>query len=257
MGILNLTPDSFFEKSRLQNTDEVLRQAEQMITDGADVLDIGAVSTRPFANAISEEEELERLLPALQNVRNKFPQILISIDTYRASVADIALKEGADFINDISAGMLDDKMFSTVAKHDAPYIMMHMQGTPANMQEKPEYKNVCKEVLLFLQERVKKAETTGIQKIIVDPGFGFGKTMEQNYELLNNIESLQILEKPILVGFSRKSMIRDLLNATTEDALNGTSVLNTIALMKGAKILRVHDVEQAVECVKIIQKMMQ
>lgn len=251
MGIINLTPDSFYEKSRQSSELSALKQAEKMLNDGADILDLGAVSTRPGSEEISEEEELKRLLPALKSIRKSFPECIISVDTWRSEIAKAAVNEGADIINDISGGTMDANMFETIAQFKVPYILMHIQGTPQTMQQNPTYNDVVNEVIDFLAERIQKLRLLGVADIIVDPGFGFGKTPEHNFTLLKNLEQFAILDCPILVGVSRKSMITKTLNIIANDALNGTTVLNTIALMKGAKILRVHDVKEAVEAVKL------
>lgn len=254
MGIINLTPDSFYDKSRLVSEREALKQAEKMLAEGAKILDLGAVSTRPGSVEVSEEEELKRLLPALKSIRKTYPDSIISVDTWRASVAKAAVDNGAHIINDISGGTMDEKMFETIAHLKVPYILMHIQGTPQTMQQNPNYKDVVNEVIDFLTKRVQVLRLMGVADIMVDPGFGFGKTLEHNYTLLQNLEKFSILNCPILVGISRKSMITKVLNITTNEALNGTSVLNTIALMKGAKILRVHDVKEAVEAVKLVDR---
>ncbi|MFN4234592.1 MAG: dihydropteroate synthase [Bacteroidia bacterium] len=254
MGIINLTPDSFYDKSRKISESEALKQAEKMLAEGADILDLGAVSTRPGSEEISEEEELKRLLPILKSIRKTFPESIISVDTWRASVAKIAIDNGANIINDISGGTMDKNMFETIAQLKVPYILMHIQGTPQTMQQNPEYNDVVNEVIDFLAKRVQALRLMGAADIIVDPGFGFGKTLEHNYTLLKRLEIYKILDCPILVGISRKSMITKFLNISTDEALNGTTVLNTIALMKGAKILRVHDVKEAVEAVKLVDR---
>ncbi|GIV43566.1 MAG: dihydropteroate synthase [Bacteroidia bacterium] len=251
MGIINLTPDSFYEKSRQSSELSALKQAEKMLNDGADILDLGAVSTRPGSVEISEEEELKRLLPALKSIRKSFPECIISVDTWRSEIAKAAVNEGADIINDISGGTMDANMFETIAQFKVPYILMHIQGTPQTMQQNPTYNDVVNEVIDFLAERIQKLRLLGVADIIVDPGFGFGKTPEHNFTLLKHLEQFAILDCPILVGVSRKSMITKTLNIIANEALNGTTVLNTIALMKGAKILRVHDVKEAVEAVKL------
>jgi len=255
MGIVNVTPDSFFKGSVHKGNQEVLKAVEKMITDGASIIDIGAESSRPGAKPIGVEMELQRLLPVLKLIRNTFPEVFISVDTYRSEVALAVAEVGADMINDISAGELDKKMFKTVAKTKLPYIMMHMQGTPESMQKEPNNKNVVKEVRNYLKQKMESAQEAGIKQLIIDPGFGFGKTLEHNYELLNSLDSFQKLKVPILVGVSRKGMIQKVIGQSAEDSLNGTSVVNTIALMKGASILRVHDVKEAVEAVKIIRQL--
>lgn len=252
MGILNVTPDSFYAESRTQTEEAITHRVEQMVTEGADMIDIGAYSSRPGANDVSAEEESNRLRMGLGIVRRLYPEIPISVDTFRADVARMAVEEGgADIINDISGGMMDKNMFRTIARLGVPYILMHMQGTPDTMQTAPHYEDVRREVLLYLAERIDCLNQLGAKDIIIDPGFGFGKTLEHNYELMNHFEDFQELERPLLVGISRKTMIYKLIGGTPQTALNGTTVLNTIALSKGAHILRVHDVSQAVETKRI------
>lgn len=255
MAILNLTPDSFYNKSRAQDIESALQKVESFLADGAKLIDIGAYSSRPGAVDISEAEELDRLIPVVEAIVKYYPDALISIDTFRSNVATKAITAGAHLINDISAGTLDKDMFATIAKLKVPYIMMHMKGTPQNMQEHAHYNDVTKEVLDFLIDRVQQLNELGVQNIAIDPGFGFAKTLDQNYELLNNLEKFTSLQLPVLVGFSRKSMVSKVLDVTAANALNGTSVLNTIALQKGVLILRVHDVKEAIECIKIVQKL--
>jgi dihydropteroate synthase len=251
MAILNVTPDSFYESSRADNLTTILKKVESFIKAGATFVDIGAYSSRPDAAEVSEEEEIERIIKPITQIQRNFPEILISVDTFRAKVAEESIASGAHIINDISAGNLDENMLSTVAKLQAPYIMMHMKGTPQTMQQSPSYQNISKEIFTYFDKKIKAAKTAGIKDIIVDPGFGFAKTLAHNYQLLTEMELLNFFELPILVGVSRKSMITKALNIKTEDALNGTTVLNTIALIKGANILRVHDVKEAVECVQL------
>jgi len=253
MGILNLTPDSFFDKSRIDSTKKLLRTAENMLADGAKILDIGAQSTRPGAQEISAEDEISRILPALKILRKEFPGAILSIDTFRAEVAQISASEGADIINDISSGDIDPEMIDVMAKIKLPYIIMHMQGTPQNMQKKPIYQDVTKEVIIYLSDKINQLRLKGIHDIIIDPGFGFGKTTKHNYQLMNNLHHFQFFNRPVLVGISRKSMVNNVLETKPENALNGTTVLNTLALLKGASILRVHDVKEAVETVRIIE----
>lgn len=252
MAILNVTPDSFYSKSRMNNLDQALKTTEEFIKEGAKFIDIGAYSSRPGAADVSEAEELQRLIPIVEAITQNFPEIFISIDTFRAKVAEAAILSGAHMINDISAGNLDEAMFETVAKLQVPYIMMHMKGTPQNMQENPIYEDITNEVLAYFIEKTNRLQQMGVKDIIIDPGFGFAKSTEHNYKLLQQMENLHLLKLPILVGFSRKSMITKVLNIKAEEALNGTSVLNTVALQKGASILRVHDVKAAMECVKLI-----
>ena len=255
MAILNITPDSFYNKSRVGNVDEALKSTEKFIEAGAKFIDIGAYSSRPGAADVSEQEEIERLVPIVAAINRAFPETLISVDTFRAKVAEESINAGAHIINDIAAGNLDEKMFETVAKLQVPYIMMHMKGTPQNMQDSPNYENVTKEVFSYFSEKIKTLTALGVKDIILDPGFGFAKTVDHNYELLKNMQMLNFFELPLLVGFSRKSMITKALNIKTEDALNGTTVLNTSALLKGANILRVHDVKEAVECVELVNRL--
>lgn len=255
MGILNLTPDSFYDGGVYKNEADILKQVEKMLTDGATFIDIGAYSSRPNAIHISETEELERLLPIIKLLTDRFPDILISVDTFRSEVATQSIKAGACMINDISAGKMDDNMMATIAKLKIPYIMMHMKGTPQNMQQNINYDHLIKDILFYFSERIATAKALGIIDLIADPGFGFSKTRAQNYELLKHLEVFKMLEKPILVGFSRKSMIYKTLDTTVDFALNGTTVLNTIALQKSASILRVHDVKEAMECIELTQQL--
>jgi len=255
MGILNLTPDSFYDGGKYKNDSEILSQVYTMLKHGATFIDIGAYSSRPDAKHISEDEELSRLLPIISIILKEFPEILLSIDTFRSQVAQQSIQAGAAIINDISAGKLDEKMLETVAKLKVPYILMHMKGTPQTMQQHTQYDNLIKEMLLYFSERIAKAKALGIIDVIVDPGFGFAKTREQNFELLNHLELFKMLDKPILSGISRKSMIYKTLENSPKEALNGTTVLNTIALQKGSSILRVHDVKEAVECVKLLEQL--
>lgn len=255
MGILNITPDSFYDGGKYIAKENWISQTKKMLDEGADIIDIGAVSTRPGSKEISEKEELERLIPVIQTLKNIFPKIIISIDTYRSNVAMQMVKEGAAIINDISAGTFDKKMIETVAELNVPYIMMHIKGTPDNMQQNPFYDNVTKEIMIFFSKQIELCKKAGINDIIIDPGFGFGKTVEHNYQILKNLELFKIFELPVLVGISRKSMINKVLKIKAENALNGTTSLNTIALMKGADILRVHDVKQASETIKIVSEL--
>jgi dihydropteroate synthase len=251
MGILNLTPDSFYDGGRYKSESDILSKVENMIQEGATFIDVGAYSSRPNAEHISEEEELNRIVPIVELLLKTFPEILLSIDTFRSRVAKACIESGAGIINDISAGKLDESMLQIVAKLHVPYIMMHMRGTPQNMQKLTHYDNLVKDILFYFSARIHAAKELGITDIIVDPGFGFAKTIDQNFELLNHLDLFKMLELPILVGLSRKAMIHKSLSITANEALNGTTVLNTIALQKGAKILRVHDVKEAVECVRL------
>lgn len=252
MGILNITPNSFFDGGKYADENSVLQQVEKMLIDGATFIDVGAYSSKANAEFVSEDEETSRLIPVIELILKNFPETLISVDTFRATVAKKAIENGACIINDISAGSLDENMMQTVAKLKVPYIMMHMKGNPQTMQSLAQYENIVKEMLFYFSEKVAQARSLGINDLIIDPGFGFfAKTLEQNFEVMNKLELFQMLELPLLVGVSRKSMIYKTLETSAEFALNGTTVLNTIALQKGAKILRVHDVKEAMECVKL------
>lgn len=255
MGIINITDDSFFAESRTKQIDALLDRAAQLLEDGAGILDVGAQSTRPGAVDVGEATELERLIPAVKALVERFPGVILSIDTYYANVAEACIKAGAAIINDISAGDMDKNMIAVAAATQAPYIAMHMQGTPADMQVQPHYEDVTREVLDYFIRKKEACLQAGIKDIIIDPGFGFGKTLAHNYTLLKHMDALHILGCPLLVGISRKSMIYKLLENTPAEALNGTTVLNTLSLQSGAHILRVHDVKAAVEVVKIHQFM--
>ncbi|NMN37943.1 dihydropteroate synthase [Pedobacter sp. SG918] len=252
MGILNITPDSFYSNSRTKSIDEALTKAAQFLDEGATFIDIGGYSSRPGAKDISTNEEVDRLVPVVESLVKTFPEAVISIDTFRAKVAQETISAGAHIINDIAAGDMDEQMFETVAKLQVPYIIMHMQGTPQNMQQNPVYNNVLLEVIDYLAKKVAALKALHVHDVIIDPGFGFGKTIEHNYGLLKHMEAFKIFKLPVLVGFSRKGMIYKTLGTTAAEALNGTTVLHTIALQKGAGILRVHDVKEAVECVKLV-----
>jgi dihydropteroate synthase len=255
MGILNVTPNSFYDGGKYNNESELLSQVEKMLIDGATFIDIGAYSSKPNAAFVSEEEELARIIPVVQLILKHFSQAVISIDTFRSEVAKVCIENGAALINDISAGNLDDAMFKVIAKYNVPYIMMHMRGTPQTMQSMTHYDDIVKEILFYFSEKVNKARGLGINDLIIDPGFGFAKTIDQNYEVLQKVALFKILELPLLIGISRKSMIHKVLDTNAKEALNGTTVLNTIALSKGANILRVHDVKEAVECMQLWNKM--
>lgn len=255
MGILNVTPNSFYDGGKHSDDKSVLSQVEKMLLEGATFIDIGAYSSKPSAEFVSEDEEVERLIPVIQLVLKHFPETLISVDTFRAKVAKAGIENGACIINDISAGSLDTTMMETVAKLKVPYVMMHMKGNPQTMQSLANYENVTKEMLLYFSEKVALARSLGISDLLIDPGFGFAKTKQQNFEVLNNLELFQMLELPILVGVSRKSMIYKTLETSADNALNGTTVLNTIALQKGANILRVHDVKEAMETIKLVSQL--
>ncbi len=254
MGILNVTPNSFFDGGKYKNENEILSQVEKMLNEGATFIDIGAYSSKPNAEFVSEEEEINRIIPVLQLILNHFPKTLLSIDTFRSKVAEVCLENGAALINDISAGNLDDKMFEIIARYNVPYIMMHMRGTPQTMQTLTDYDDIVKEMLFYFSERIHKARSYGINDLVIDPGFGFAKTIAQNYEVLQKLDLFQMLELPLLVGVSRKSMVYKPLGTSADEGLNGTTFLNTIALTKGASILRVHDVKEAVECVTLFDK---
>ena len=253
MGIINTTPDSLFAGSRHEGVDAVVKQAEIMLNDGADILDIGGQSTRPGSEKKMAKEELERVIDPIKAVHKKFPEAIISIDSYYSTVAAEAVAAGASIVNDISAGNMDADMITTVASLQTPYVCMHMQGTPQDMQVNPQYENITREVLDFFIKRIDILNKAGIKDIIVDPGFGFGKTIAHNFELLRNLSVFKMLNRPILFGISRKSTIYKTLGTTVEESLNGTTVLNTIGLLNGANILRVHDVKEAVETVKLFQ----
>jgi len=254
MGIINITSDSFYEGSRSQTVESILSQATKMIGEGADIIDIGGQSTRPGSDRISVKEELQRVLSAIETILKNFPETIISIDTYQAIVAEECVRSGAAIINDISAGNMDSDMIPTVAKLQVPYICMHMKGTPQDMQEHPSYENVTKEVLDFFIQKTDECRRAGINDVIIDPGFGFGKTISHNFTLLKELSAFKMLEKPIMAGLSRKSTIYKTLGINTNEALNGTTVLNTLALQNGANILRVHDVKEAKEVIKLYEQ---
>lgn len=258
MGILNVTPDSFYSDSRTPDEAHITDRVRQMMDEGADMIDIGGYSSRPGADDVTPEEEMDRLRRGLRIVRKLYPEVPVSVDTFRADVARMCIEEkGADIINDISGGMMDRQMFRTVARLGVPYILMHMQGTPDTMQVAPHYDNLRREVMLYFAERIDRLCQMGAKDIIVDPGFGFGKTLEHNYELMNHLEDFAVFNLPLLVGISRKSMIYKLTGGTPQTSLNGTTVLNTISLVKGAHILRVHDVKAAAEAKQIYMTMKQ
>ena len=251
MGIINATPDSFFEGSRFSGVDKILEQAEKMLNEGADILDIGGQSSQPGSELISVEEEMKRVIPAIEAISKKYPDTFISIDTFYAKCAGEAVAAGASIVNDISAGEMDCKMINTVSALQVPYILMHMKGRPQTMQEDPVYEDVVREVLDFLIQKTSELKSAGIKDVIIDPGFGFGKTIKHNFEILKNLSVFKMLDKPILIGVSRKSTIYKTLGITQDEALNGSTVLNTIGLMNGASILRVHDVKEAKETVTL------
>lgn len=254
MGVLNLTPDSFYDGGRYKGDKAILWQTEKMLEEGADFIDIGGQSSRPGAELLLEGEELTRVLPIVELVLKEFPETLISIDTFQSEVAKQTVEAGAALVNDISAGNLDDRMMETVAKLQVPYIMMHMRGTPKTMQTKTDYKNLMQEILYYFSEKIKTARGLGVNDIIIDPGFGFAKGPKQNFELLRKTDLLKLLDLPVLMGASRKSTICKTLDVQPAEALNGTTVLNTLALQKGASILRVHDVREAWECVELVEQ---
>ena len=255
MGILNITPDSFFDGGKYKNESDILSQVEKMLSEGATFIDVGAYSSRPGAKHISEEEELQRILPVVKLLVKEFPEIIISVDTFRSEVAKQTINAGAAIINDISTGKMDTNMFATVAALQVPYIIMHMQGTPQNMQENPQYNNVTTEVIQFFAEQIFKLRQLKVNDVIIDPGFGFGKTVDHNYELLKDLSLFKNLDTPILAGISRKSMLYKTLDITAKKALNATTSANTIALLNGANILRVHDVKEAMEAIKIVNQL--
>ncbi|SEG43518.1 dihydropteroate synthase [Flavobacterium urumqiense] len=254
MGILNVTPNSFFDGGKYKNETEILSQVEKMVIEGATFIDIGAYSSKPNAEFVSEEEEISRIVSAIDLILKHFPETILSIDTFRGEVAKVSIESGAAIINDISAGHLDDKMLEVIGKYNVPYIMMHMRGTPQTMQTFTVYDDIVKEMLFYFSERIAKARSFGINDLIIDPGFGFAKKLDQNYEVFQKMELFNMLNLPLLIGISRKSMIYKTLNISIEEALNGTTILNTLALNKGAKILRVHDVKEAMECVTLFNK---
>ena len=254
MGILNITPNSFYDGGKFTNEDEILSQVKKMLNDGASFIDVGAYSSKPGADFVSQEEEIGRIVPVIRLILQHYPDTLLSIDTFRSAVAKVALDNGAAMINDISGGQLDDGMLAVIAQYNVPYILMHMRGTPQTMQSLTNYEDIIKEMLFYFSNIVAKALSLGINDLVIDPGFGFAKTLDQNYEVLRNLELFQMLDLPILVGVSRKSMIYKVLDSNAKDALNGTTFLNGVALSKGASILRVHDVREAVEAVQLYEK---
>lgn len=254
MGIINVTPDSFYNGGKLTDKKVLLKTVEQMIKDGAAFIDVGGISTKPGAAMVSTKIELERLLPAIHAIRKSFPEIPLSIDTFRSWVAVRVIDEiGPIVVNDVSGGTLDSKMFETIGKMNVPYILTHIQGTPQNMQENPYYEDVIKDISTWLSERVKRLTKFGVKDVIIDPGFGFGKTIQHNYDLLNRLDSFKVFQLPVMVGLSRKSMIHKWLGIKPDEALNGTTVLNTMALLGGADILRVHDVKAATEAIELLK----
>ena len=257
MGILNLTPNSFYDGGRYSDKKAILSQVQKMLYQGATFIDVGAYSSKPNADFVSEEEELQRLIPVVELLVNTFPEILISVDTFRSKVAENAIEAGAVLINDISAGSLDENMMQTVAKLQVPYIMMHMKGTPNTMQSLTQYDDILQEIMFYFAEKIQLARSFGVNDLIIDPGYGFAKTTEQNFELMHKSEILKQLKLPVLVGISRKSMIYKTLKNSAQEALNGSTALNAFALMKGARILRVHDVKEAVETIALYEALTQ
>jgi dihydropteroate synthase len=257
MGILNITQDSFYDGGKYSSNEKIIAQVRKMNQEGSDIIDIGAYSSRPGAKDISAKEEIQKLTAILEIIRKEFPDLILSVDTFRSQVAkEVVSSFNVDIINDISAGELDSKMFEIVAELNVPYIMMHMKGSPQNMQDNPQYENVVKSVMSYFEEKVNKLKSLGVNDVIIDPGFGFGKTLEHNYQMLNYLDDFKIFELPILVGVSRKSMIYKALDINAEEALNGTSVIHTIALLNGANILRVHDVREAKEAIELTSRLL-
>jgi dihydropteroate synthase len=255
MGILNITPNSFYDGGKYSLKNNAITQVKKMLNEGATFIDIGAYSSKPNAEFVSEEEELSRIIPVVKEILIEFPEALLSVDTFRSSVAKECINNGAALINDISAGSLDKKMMEVIASNNIPYIMMHMRGNPKTMQSQTNYDHIINEMITYFSDKISQARNLGINDLIIDPGFGFAKTIDQNYEILSNLELFKVLELPILAGVSRKSMIYKTLDINAEEALNGTSVLNTISITKGASIIRVHDVKEAMECVKLCNKL--
>lgn len=255
MGILNITPDSFFDGGKFSNESEIISQVKKMLNDGATFIDVGAYSSKPGADFVSEEEEIKRIVPVIRLILKHYPDVILSIDTFRSAVAKVALENGAAMINDISGGNLDEGMFAVIAHYNVPYIVMHMRGTPQTMQSLTTYNYIIKEMLFYFSSIIAKARSFGINDLVIDPGFGFAKTLDQNYEVLKDLELFQMLDLPILAGISRKSMIYKVLDSSAKEALNGTTFLNAFALSKGASILRVHDVKEAVEAVELYKKL--
>jgi dihydropteroate synthase len=255
MGVVNLTPDSFYDKSRIKRDDEITKRVEIMLTEGADFIDLGGYSSRPGAAYVAEEEERERVLPAIRLILKNFPETLISVDTFRSSIARLAYDEGASMINDISGGQMDDQMYKTISEIRIPYILMHMRGNPKTMNSLTAYDNLFKDMINYFEGKILKLKESGVKDIILDPGFGFAKSLDQNYELLKNFTYFEVLGYPLLVGLSRKSMIFKLLEVQPSEALNGTIALNTVSLLKRASILRVHDIKEAKEVVKLVAKL--
>lgn len=255
MGVLNITPDSFYDGGRYFQMETLMPRVEQMLNEGADIIDLGAMSTRPGSEGIPADEEKKRLLPVIKKIREQFPDSIISVDTYRAVIAKESVKQGADMINDVSGGQMDDRIFETIARLKVPYVLMHMQGTPETMQKQPQYSDVIKDVSFFFTKQLEKLKKLGVRDIILDPGFGFGKSLDHNYQLLDGLKNFNVFEMPVVIGLSRKSMINKVLGTKPEDALNGTTALHMLALERGADILRVHDVREAKETIRIFQQL--
>ena len=256
MGILNITPDSFYDGGRYDTEDKILVRINEMVNEGADIIDIGGMSTRPGSKPVAEEEEISRIIPAIKLVRNHFPEVIISADTYRSNVARIAVKDySVNIINDISGGEMDRNMFGTIADLHVPYIIMHMKGSPLNMQAQTEYNDILAEMIDYFSLRIEKLKSMGVIDIVIDPGFGFAKTIDQNFSLLKNLGTFRLFELPIMAGISRKSMIYRTLDTDSEGSLNGTTVLNTVALLNGADIIRAHDIKEAVQAVTLLEKL--
>ena len=255
MGIINLTPDSFYDGGKIKSDKDLLLKIENFLNQGADFIDIGGYSSRPGGKKVEEDEEINRVIPNLKLILKSFPKAIVSIDTFRSKVAEEALNAGASIINDISAWEIDEKLFDVIVKYKCPYILMHMKGNPLSMQTNPSYKSVTQEIIKFLSDKLKKLQNNGVHDVIIDPGFGFGKTIDHNYKIMSELHQINLLNQPLLVGISRKSMIYNLLKTNSLNSINGTTALNMFALNKGAKILRVHDIKEAVECVKIFQQL--
>lgn len=256
MGILNVTPDSFFDGGKYSNEEEISSRIHQMVAEGVDIIDVGGQSTRPGATYVDEEEELFRVIPVIMSIKKLYPEMLVSIDTFRSNVAQTAVKYGADLVNDVSSGRMDEKMLPLVASLSVPYIAMHSRGTSETMTKLSDYQDITLEIVQFFAHKIRELQQLGVHDIVIDPGFGFAKNVDQNYELLKNIEYLQVLKKPVMVGISRKSMVYKSLGISPEAALNGTSILNTYAILKGADILRVHDVLEAKQAIKLCKKLL-
>ena len=255
MGIINLTPDSFYDGGKIKSDKDLLNKVEKFISQGADFIDIGGYSSRPGAQKVNEEDEIKRIIPNLKLITNAFPDAIISVDTFRSKIAEESINNGASIINDISAWEIDEKLFKVIVKYKCPYVLMHMKGNPSSMQNNPTYNNVTQEIIKFLSNKLKAFQKNGVHDVIIDPGFGFGKSIEHNYKIMSELNQINLLNQPILVGISRKSMIYNLLEINALESINGTTALNMYALNNGAKILRVHDIKEAAECIKIYQQL--